>query len=126
MSIWDKIQEFVNKTENTVSVNRNNHVTKYDSSLYAFIDTEVGVDSHKVHDIGVIRYDHATYHGASKKEVLFFLKNIDFLCGHNIIHHDAQYLFSNENIHWQLVDTLYISPLLFPERPYHKLLKDEK
>ena len=26
----------------------------------------------------------------------------------------------------QLVDTLYISPLLFPERPYHKLLKDEK
>ena len=25
-----------------------------------------------------------------------------------------------------LVDTLYLSPLLFPERPYHRLLKDDK
>ena len=25
-----------------------------------------------------------------------------------------------------MVDTLYVSPLLFPERPYHKLVKDDK
>lgn len=28
--------------------------------------------------------------------------------------------------HWHLVDTLYMSPILFPERPYHRLLKDDK
>ena len=28
--------------------------------------------------------------------------------------------------HYTLVDTLYWSPLLFPERPYHALLKDDK
>ena len=25
-----------------------------------------------------------------------------------------------------MIDTLYLSPLLFPEKPYHKLLKDDK
>lgn len=27
---------------------------------------------------------------------------------------------------WNVIDTLYLSPLLFPHRPYHKLLKDDK
>ena len=26
----------------------------------------------------------------------------------------------------KVIDTLYLSPLLFPERPYHRLLKDDK
>ena len=120
MSIWDKIQDLVNKKENSI------HAQKRDISCYAFIDTEVGVHDHKIHDIGAIRYDGAIYRGASRTELFSFLKNIDYLCGHNIIQHDAKYLIKDENRHWQLVDTLYISPLLFPERPYHKLLKDEK
>lgn len=49
-----------------------------------------------------------------------------FLCGHNIVHHDAKYLFGDERQPWALVDTLYMSPLLFPERPYHRLVKDDK
>ena len=120
MSIWDKIQEFVNVKENNI------HAKKRDTSRYAFIDTEIGVDDHRIHDIGAIRYDGAIYRGGSKTELFSFLKNTDYICGHNIIQHDAKYLIKDENIHWQLVDTLYISPLLFPERPYHKLLKDEK
>ena len=120
MSIWDKIQDLVNKKENSI------HAQKRDISCYAFIDTEVGVHDHKIHDIGAIRYDGAIYRGASRTELFSFLKNVDYLCGHNIIQHDAKYLIKDENRHWQLVDTLYISPLLFPERPYHKLLKDEK
>ena len=27
---------------------------------------------------------------------------------------------------WTLVNTLYVSPLLFTERPYHRLLNDDK
>ena len=30
------------------------------------------------------------------------------------------------NHNYRLVDTLFLSPLLYPERPYHHLLKDDK
>lgn len=99
---------------------------KYDVTKYAFVDVEVGIKDHKIHDIGALRYDDATYHGTSKKELEEFLNkgNVDFVCGHNIVHHDAKYLFDNS--HPLLVDTLYVSPLLFPRHPYHKLVKDDK
>ncbi len=98
----------------------------YDASRYAIVDVEIGLKDHKIHDIGAFRYDGATFHKASKRELLEFLNGVDYLCGHNIIHHDAKYLFAKETCQWLFVDTLYISPLLFPERPYHRLLKDDK
>ena len=116
MSILDKITKFVNK----------DFKKSYDSSRYAVIDVEVGLQDHKIHDIGAIRYDDAIFHKASKNEFLSFINKVDYLCGHNIVHHDAKYLFGNEQHKWQLVDTLYMSPILFPERPYHKLIKDDK
>ena len=97
-----------------------------DTSCYAFIDVEVGMKDHKIHDIGAIRWDRAFFHSSKKQELLEFLKGVDFICGHNIIHHDAKYLFGNDAHRWMLVDTLYVSPLLFPEKPYHHLLKDDK
>ena len=93
---------------------------------FAIVDVEVGINDRKIHDIGALRYDGAVFHGHSKDELLRFLGDVDFVCGHNIIHHDAKYLFGDETHRWQLVDTLYLSPLLFPERPYHKLVKDDK
>lgn len=93
---------------------------------WAFVDIEVSLSDHKIHDIGALRDDGAVYHGCQKEEVLNFLNNVEFICGHNIIHHDAKYLFASKEIHASLVDTLYMSPLLFPERPYHRLLKDDK
>lgn len=93
---------------------------------YAIVDVEVGLKNHKIHDIGALRHDGATYHKASKKELFEFLSGTDYICGHNIIHHDAKYLFTDKTCQWILVDTLYLSPLLFPERPYHKLVKDDK
>lgn len=94
---------------------------KPDVSKYAFVDTEVGTKDHKIHDIGALRYDEATYHGTSKEELERFLLEgkVEFVCGHNIVHHDAKYLFGQQS--WHLVDTLYLSPLLFSERPYHRL-----
>jgi len=93
---------------------------------HAFVDAEVNMRDQKVHDIGALRYDGAVYHGGSRKELMKFLDGIDYLCGHNIIWHDAKYLFGDGKLKCQLVDTLHVSPLLFPERPYHKLVKDEK
>ena len=93
---------------------------------YVIVDIEVSLKDQKIHDIGAIRFDGAIYHQASKQNFLDFIYNTDYICGHNIIHHDAQYLFGKETHHWHLIDTLYLSPLLFPERPYHRLLKDDK
>ena len=97
-----------------------------DASRCAFIDVEVGLNDHRIHDIGALRCDGAIFHSANKSELLAFLKGVDFVCGHNIIHHDAKYLFGDVAHQWMLVDTLYVSPLLFPQRPYHHLLKDDK
>ena len=93
---------------------------------WAIVDTEVGLSDHKIHDIGALRYDGAIYHDSSKGALMDFIHGVDFICGHNIIYHDAKYLFGNGDIQLSLVDTLYMSPLLFPERPYHRLLKDDK
>ncbi len=101
-------------------------VTIADSLRYAIVDVEVGMNDHKIHDIGALRFDGAVFHHASKEELFSFLRNTDFICGHNIVHHDAKYLFGEQPCPWALVDTLYMSPLLFPERPYHRLVKDDK
>lgn len=95
-------------------------------SRYAFVDVEVGIKDKRIHDIGALRWDDAVYHFADRRALNDFLKNVDYVCGHNIVHHDAKYLFGDERVKWALVDTLYMSPLLFPERPYHHLLKDDK
>ncbi len=125
MSIWSKIRGFTNN-DSTNNNTTSHYKNSYDSSRYAMIDVEVGLKDRKIHDIGALRYDDAIFHKSSKKDFLDFISDVDYLCGHNIIHHDAKYLFGNEEHRWQLVDTLYMSALLFPERPYHKLVKDDK
>ena len=82
--------------------------TRNKTSRYAIVDVEVGLKDHKIHDIGAFRQDGATFHKASKEELFEFLHDTDYLCGHNIIHHDAKYLFPDKDCRWTLVDTLYI------------------
>ena len=81
--------------------------TRNKTSRYAIVDVEVGLKDHKIHDIGALRQDGATFHKASKEELFEFLHDTDYLCGHNIIHHDAKYLFPDKDCRWSLVDTLY-------------------
>ena len=92
-----------------------------------FVDLEVGVHDRRIHDIGAVRADGATFHSGDVSAFRQFLGDARVLCGHNIVHHDMQYLApALGNRTFALVDTLYWSPLLFPERPYHALLKDDK
>lgn len=97
-----------------------------DSSRYGFVDAEIGVHDNKIHDIGAIKWDGSVYHSDNKQGLSNFLKDVVFVCGHNIINHDAKYLFGPDEHNYILVDTLYLSPLLFPEHPYHHLVKDYK
>lgn len=120
MSFWSKFIETIGGESNSQEEVSN------DASRYAFVDVEVGLKDKRIHDIGILRWDGAKYHSADKRAAISFLEDVDFVCGHNVIHHDMKYLLGDEVQRWQLVDTLYVSPLLFPERPYHHLLKDDK
>lgn len=92
--------------------------------MIAFIDTEVGLDSQKVHDYGAVREDGAVLHTQSASEFNAFVSKCDAICGHNIIKHDLKYL-QLQGDH-TFIDTLTLSPLLFPRKPYHRLVKDDK
>ena len=126
MSLLDRIKSDLDTDGRTgVGVSGSVH-TSDRKARYAIVDVEVGIGDRKIHDIGALRYDGAIYHKASKDGLLEFLEGVDYICGHNIVHHDAHYLFGGIPSRWVLVDTLYLSPLIFPERPYHRLVKDDK
>ncbi len=95
-----------------------------------FFDTEIDPRSKRILDIGGVKSDGTVFHSNSVKDFVGFLNNTDFICGHNIIRHDLRYIqkylsFQGKN-NLQYIDTLFLSPLLFPTKPYHRLLKDDK
>lgn len=103
----------------------------------AFIDTEISHDTGRILDIGAIKANGSIFHSNNIAEFIQFIKDAKFICGHNIIHHDLKYLndlfihsesssFSSAETEREFIDTLFLSPLLFPARPYHALLKDDK
>jgi len=71
-----------------------------------------------------------SFHKNSPGEFREFMRTAAFICGHNIFAHDLVYLqkyFADCNYGLdRSIDTLLLSPLLFPRRPYHRLLKDDK
>ena len=96
-------------------------------SILSFFDIEVGITDKKVHDFGAFIEPDAEFHASSKQDFVRFIADATFVCGHNIIHHDLEYLANVPELkHKKAIDTLYLSPLLFPKRPYHNLLKDDK
>ena len=85
-----------------------------------FFDTEIHTETKKVLDIGAIRDDGAKLHSPSIKAFTDFLKGRHYVCGHNIIAHDLQYMDSHITAvipNYLAIDTLCLSPLLFPMRP---------
>lgn len=96
----------------------------------AFIDTEIEPKSRKILDIGSIKGDGSSFHKNSVAEFILFLDGTQFICGHNIFNHDLKYIgkaLDEAGINpANIIDTLFLSPLLFPTRPYHALLKDDK
>ena len=100
--------------------------------MIAFIDTEVSVQSRQINDFGAVRQDGAVLHTRSYDEFLSFIANCTVLCGHNVIRHDLQYLSKLGQRttlltdKYLIIDTLFLSPLLFPKKPYHRLVKDDK
>jgi len=96
----------------------------------AFIDTEIEPKSGKILDIGAVKDDGNFFHSPSISDFTAFLRGADFICGHNIFNHDLKYIEKATNdagvTTSNVIDTLFLSPLLFPTKPYHALLKDDK
>lgn len=92
----------------------------------AFIDIEANSTGKKIQDFGALQDSGKELHTSSKSDFTNFISGAEYLCGHNIIHHDLVVLKDNALSRKKKIDTLYLSPLLFPKRPYHNLLKDDK
>jgi len=95
-----------------------------------FFDTEVDPKSKTILDIGGIKEDESIYHASNLHGFTQFMQGTQYVCGHNIVAHDLKYL--QEALTYSgledldIIDTLLLAPLLYPTRPYHKLLKDDK
>ena len=93
-----------------------------------FFDIETDSQGIKQYDIGAVGDKNEEFHADSHSAFLVFLKNTEYLCGHNIFEHDLKYvkevILQSSVI--KFIDTLYLSPLLFPSRPYHAIGKQYK
>ena len=87
----------------------------------AFIDTEVEPMSGKILDIGSVKGDGSSFHKTSIAEFILFLNGTQFICGHNIFKHDIKYIgnvLTDAGVNSaNIIDTLFLSPLLFPTKP---------
>src|SRR6185437_2940637 len=96
----------------------------------AFLDTEIEPKIGKILDIGSVKDNGNSFHSNYIGDFVKFLNGTEFICGHNILNHDLLYIqkavtdakINSANI----IDTLFLSPLLFPTEPYHALLKEDK
>lgn len=92
-----------------------------------FIDTEVDSVLGKILDCGAISEDGMQLHTNNDNQFYESIEKYKYLCGHNIINHDLKYMrFQVRHNYEGIIDTLHLSPLLFPDEPCHALLKDDK
>jgi ATP-dependent DNA helicase RecQ len=114
-----------------------------------FIDAEIDLNGEKILDLGAVKGNGQEFHSNSLEDFLSFLHGNKYVCGHNILSHDLKYLekeitgndaigdkrhfnvvyrdsICRLNDIYSIIDTLYLSPLMFPKKPYHHLVKDDK
>lgn len=95
-----------------------------------FIDVEVNPKTRQIQDIGCIKSNRDEFHSNDLDQLIKFIKREDYFVGHNIIKHDLVFLHKTKVKKYvdehKCIDTLFLSTLLFPEKPYHSLIKDDK
>ncbi len=92
-----------------------------------FFDLEVHKQSKRILEIGAVLRG-VQFRRKSVESFVQFAGAANLLCGHNIMDHDLpilkKYLGSQSLFTKPAIDTLYWSALLFPKKPYHRLVKD--
>lgn len=101
----------------------------------AFLDLEISPTNHKIQNIGILLDDlkekiSQEHIDIKTLKAIFIKHKVDFICGHNFVNFDKKYLANTSfNIFVQnipIIDTLYLSLLLFPDKNTHKLEKPYK
>ena len=100
-----------------------------------FFDLECA-DAQTVFAMGAVFRSHTPLHARNAAAVRKDLPTLEnwgnaaqFICGHNALAHDIPII---RNLGYRdlpddkVLDTLYLSPLAFPKKPYHALIKDGK
>jgi ATP-dependent DNA helicase RecQ len=100
-----------------------------------FLDLET-TRTGKIRHIGAVFngnvYEKVKNAGSVKilKELDRFAQSATYILGHNLLGHDFPILKAAapwlEFLKKPIIDTLYLSPLAFPQNPYHRLVKDYK
>ncbi|MGV9013953.1 MAG: RecQ family ATP-dependent DNA helicase [Flavobacteriales bacterium] len=90
-----------------------------------FLDLELdGRD--RITDVGAV-HGQRELHEKGTHELVRWIKEADFICGHNALAHDlpmlCKHLHDDPFTGKEVIDTLLWSPLLFPENAYHRLVK---
>lgn len=97
----------------------------------AFFDIEVNTTSKKIEMLGLL-IDELKLSTTSVQKIVedFNQKKPNFICGHNFIDHDKKYLsqtsFNPIFKDIKIIDTLFLSMLLYPNKKTHKLDKPYK
>ncbi len=101
------------------------------------LDLETGADG-RLYKIGAIRIDQGGRRELRREgrfeldralsDLTAFAGDARYVIGHNLLGHDLPTLRALAPaltlLRRPIVDTLYISPLAFPQNPYHRLVKD--
>mgnify|MGYP000246457961 FL=1 len=92
--------------------------------------------SGKIRQVGAVLNGHIferTEKGGSKavlEQLDELAQKADFVLGHNLLGHDFPLLSAASPwlklLKKPVIDTLYLSPLAFPQNPYHRLVKNYK
>ena len=104
---------------------------------YVSIDLEVSPKSGRIEKFAAVHASNNQFLTCNVNNLALDLARLDefvdgasFILGHNIIEHDIPYLkVANPNLSLlglPVIDTLRLSPLAFPENPYHHLVKHYK
>jgi ATP-dependent DNA helicase RecQ len=93
-------------------------------------------ENNEIFAVGAVFGEHEFYRNAPFNihkvlaELDEFAADADYLLGHNLLNHDlpvCRALSPNlKLLSKPVVDTLFLSPLAFPENPYHRLVKNYK
>lgn len=94
-------------------------------SRIVFIDSEINHNG-KICDLGAVNPEGGRLHTTLQNEFSAFASGYKYVCGHNLVAFDLQYIGHLILGDYTPIDTLTISPLLFPKKPYHHLLKGYK
>ena len=101
-------------------------------SSIVFIDLEVTKHTQTIASIGAYIDEENGFEGQSLHELirLCIQQTPSYVCGHNFMDHDKHYLenstFNALLQRLKILDTLYLSLLLFPDKVTHKLEKPYK